>query len=57
MKVKLKRNHFSKKFGIVFPKNVELKYSSELKCVEHNIHKNIWMKVKSKDFVNELVKV
>lgn len=47
--VKLKKEKVSAKFGVVFPKNVDLNYSKDLGCVEHPTTKNVWIKVSEKD--------
>lgn len=51
VKVKLKRGKISNKFGVLFPKDVPMKYSKDLECVEHPKHKNIWIRVKSSEFI------
>ena len=49
--VTLKKTKRSAKFNVTFPKGVPLVYSKDLGCVEHPIHKNIWIKVTESEIV------
>ena len=53
MKVTLKKDHVSSKFGITFPKRVELNHFvySGKHHVEHPTRKGVLLQVKSTDFI------
>jgi len=49
MKVILKKQKVSKKFGVVFPQGLPLEFSDTLMSVKHP-RKDIWIKVKNTEF-------
>lgn len=50
MKVILKKQKVSKKFGVVFPAGKPLNYDDNLAMIEHPFKKGVWIKAKASEF-------